>query len=227
MRILVIEDDKKIANSLKKGLEQEAYSVDVSYDGISGFDLAMVEPYDLLLLDLMLPGMDGLDICKKLREENVQTPIIMLTAKDATLNKIKGLNIGADDYVTKPFSFEELLARIRALLRRPKTVLKTELKCGDLTVNTIDLTVKRAERNIKVSKKEFALLVYLLRNKGKILSKEQIIEHVWDYNADVLPNSVEVYIRYLRNKIDKPFKKSTKLIKTVRGFGYKISEENV
>ncbi len=227
MRILVIEDDKKIANSLKKGLEQETFSVDVAYNGISGYDYAIAETYDLILLDLMLPGMSGLDICYGLRKKENNTPILMLTAKDDIPDKVTGLNIGADDYLTKPFSFEELLARIKALLRRPQINVNTQLKCGDLVLNTINYKVHRENIEISLSKKEYALLEYLLLNKGKILTKEQIMEHVWDFDSNILPNTVEVYIRYLRNKIDKPFKKSENLIKTVRGFGYQLLEKNV
>lgn len=227
MRILVIEDDKKIANSLKKGLEQETFSVDVAYDGISGYDYAAAETYDLILLDLMLPGMNGLEICERLRKKENNTPILMLTAKDDIPDKVTGLNMGADDYLTKPFSFEELLARIKALLRRPHNSVNTKLKCNDLVLDTISYKVQRNNTEIKLSKKEYALLEYLMRNKGKILTKEQIMEHVWDFDSNILPNTVEVYIRYLRNKIDKPFKKNENLIKTVRGFGYQLLEKNV
>jgi len=223
MRILVIEDEHKIANSIKKGLEQESYAVDVAYDGKQGFDLAATEDYDVIILDLMLPKMDGMDICKKLREEeNIHTPILMLTARGQLDDKVNGLNAGADDYLVKPFAFTELLARIRALTRRPKNSLGSVLKVKDLRLNTLTFEVTRAGKRIKLSRKEYALLEYLLRHKGKILTKEQIINHVWDYDADVLPNTVEVYIGYLRNKIDKPFKNKKSLIQTVRGFGYKI-----
>lgn len=221
MRILVIEDNHKIANSIKKGLEQESFAVDVAFEGIKGFDLAATEDYDVIILDLMLPQMDGITICKKLREEeNIHTPILILTAKGQIEDRVEGLNCGADDYLTKPFSFAELLARIRALSRRPKQVKNNILKCQDLTLNTLNYTVKRKNKKIDLTKKEFSLLQYLIRNKGRTLTKEQIINHVWDYDADILPNTVEVYIGYLRKKIDKPFK--TKLIHTVRGFGYKL-----
>jgi len=223
MRILVVEDEHKIANAIKKGLEQESYAVDVAYDGERGFNLAVTEDYDVIVLDLMLPKMDGMDVCKKLRKkENIHTPILVLTAKGQLDDKVKGLNAGADDYLIKPFAFAELLARIRALARRPKTSLSPVLTVEDLSLNPLTFEVKRAGKQIKLSKKEHALLEYLLRHKDKILTKEQIINHVWDYDADVLPNTVEVYIGYLRNKIDKPFKNKKSLIQTVRGFGYKI-----
>jgi DNA-binding response OmpR family regulator len=223
MRTLVIEDEHKIANSIKKGLEQESYAVDVAYDGEHGFDLAATEDYDVIILDLMLPKMDGVELCRKLRgEENIHTPILMLTARGELDDKVEGLNAGGDDYLIKPFAFAELLARIRALSRRPKQTLDNVLSYEDLTLNTLTFGVKRAGRQIRLTRKEFALLEYLLRYKGKILSKNQIINHVWDYDADVLPNTVEVYIGYLRNKIDRSFRNKPPLIQTVRGFGYQI-----
>lgn len=225
MRILVVEDEHKIANSIKKGLEQEFYAVDLAFDGEYGFDLAATEEYDVIILDLMLPKIDGIKICKKLRkEENNHTPILMLTAKGQLDDRVKGLNSGADDYLVKPFAFSELLARLRALTRRPKQTLDNVLAYKDLTLNTLTFEVTRAGKQIRLSKKEFALLEYLLRHKGQVLAKDRIINHVWDYDADILPNTVEVYIGYLRKKIDRPFKKKKPLIQTVRGFGYKISE---
>jgi len=171
--------------------------------------------------------MDGVEVCRKLRkEENIHTPILILTAKGQLDDKVEGLDAGGDDYLVKPFAFAELLARIRALTRRPKQVLDTKLGVGDLELDTLTYQVTRAGKKIELSKKEFALLEYLLRHKGKILTKNQIINHVWDYDANVLPNTIEVYIGYLRNKIDKPFKNKLKLIKTVRGFGYKIGEKS-
>lgn len=223
MRILIIEDEHKIANSLKKGLEQESYAVDVAYDGEQGFDMSATEDYDAIILDLLLPKMDGMELCRKLRkEENIHTPILMLTAKGQIDDKVNGLNAGADDYLAKPFAFAELLARIKALTRRSKQTLNLQLIAGDLSLDTLNFEVQRAGKDIKLSKKEFALLEYLLRHKGKILTKEQIINHVWNYDADVLPNTVEVYVGYLRNKIDIPFKNKPSLIQTIRGFGYKI-----
>lgn len=226
MRILIIEDEKRLADSIKKGLKQESYAADVSYDGNDGFGMAIIQDYDLIILDLMLPGMDGMEICRKLRnEEKTKSAILMLTARGQIKDRVEGLNCGADDYLTKPFAFEELLARIKALSRRPKDSLGMVLSIDDLTLDTISYKVRRAGRPVILSKTEYSLLEFLLKNKGKVLSKNQIIENVWDYDADVLPNTVEVYIRYLRNKIEKPFKGKRPLIGTIRGFGYRIGEE--
>jgi len=224
MRILIVEDEHLIANSIKKGLEQERYAVDVSYSGTDGFDMASTEDYDLIILDLMLPEMDGLTICRELRKDKINTPILMLTAKGQIKDKVEGLDVGADDYLTKPFAFEELLARIRALIRRPKNVANPILKIKDLVLNTTSFEVKRNNKVIILSGKEFALLEYLMRNPNKILTKDQIIGHVWDYDADILPNTVEVFIGYLRKKIDRPFNNKSPLIHTIRGFGYKIGD---
>lgn len=223
MRILVVEDEHRIANTIKEGLEQERYAVDVAYDGDDGYGLASTEEYDIILLDLLLPKMDGLEVCKKLRQEGVHTPILMLTAKGQTKDKIEGLDAGADDYLTKPFSFSELLARLRALSRRPKKALDEILKVKDLKLDPRTCEVKRGNENIQLTSKEYSLLEYLMRNSGRVLNKDQIINHIWNYEADVLPNTVEVYIKILRNKIDKPFPKNEPLIQTVRGFGYKLS----
>ena len=221
MRILVVEDEHKIAQSIKQGLEQEKYAVGLAYTGNDGYDLASSEEFDLIILDRLLPEMDGVTICKKLREVKIHTPILMLTAKGQLEDKVAGLDAGADDYLVKPFAFEELLARIRALTRRPKTSIGSMLTVAGLTLDTKTYSVQRDGREITVSNKEFSLLEYLMRHPGQILTKDQIIAHVWNYEANVLPNTVEVYIGYLRNKIDKPF--STKpLIHTIRGFGYKI-----
>ena len=222
MRVLVVEDEYKIANSIKKGLQLEGFATDVSYDGSDGFDMASGETYDVIILDIMLPGMDGMTLCKKLREEKNHTPILMLTAKGELEDKVKGLNSGADDYLVKPFAFEELLARVRALTRRPQNGWEARLKVGDLELDSVLYEVKREGKTITLSRKEFALLEYLMRNPNKILNKDQIIAHVWDYDADILPNTVEVYIGYLRKKIDIAFPNSKNLIQTVRGFGYKI-----
>ncbi len=222
MRILIVEDEHRIANAIKKGLEQENYATDVAYAGPDGFDLASTEDYDLIILDLLLPEMDGITICKELRKNKIHTPILMLTAKGQIQDKVAGLDAGADDYLTKPFSFEELLARVRALNRRPKIVLDDTLVVNDLQLNTKTYQIERAKKAIQLSSKEFSLLEYLMRNANKILTKDQIIAHVWNYDADILPNTVEVYIRNLRNKVDVPFKNKKPLIHTVRGFGYKI-----
>lgn len=216
MRILVVEDEHKIANSIKKGLEQEAYAVDVAYDGETGFDLASSEDYDLIILDLLLPKLPGIEVCKKLRQENIHTPILMLTALGEIGDKVGGLNSGADDYMVKPFAFEELLARIKALARRPRESKDSILKIKNLELNTNTFEVKKSGDLVELSRKEFALLEYLMRNAPKVVSKENIISHVWNYDADILPNTVEVFIGYLRNKI------GAETIKTVRGFGYKI-----
>ena len=222
MKVLIIEDEHKIANLLKQGLEQERFVADVAYDGTSGFDLASSEPFDVIILDRLLPGMDGLEICKKLRVQENHTPILMLTAKGQIMDKVEGLNSGADDYLTKPFAFEELLARIKALVRRPKNTLNNILQIEDLSLNTDTYEVKRGNAQIVLSSKEFSLLEYLMRHQNRTLTKGLIINHVWSYEANILPNTVEVFIGYLRNKIDRPFKDKKQLIKTIRGFGYKI-----
>ncbi len=225
MRILIIEDDHKIAGAVKKGLEQEHYAVDVSYDGKDGLATALTTKYDLIILDRMLPGVDGVQISKALRNDKNNTPIIFLTAKDKVCDRVEGLNSGGDDYLVKPFAFEELLARVRALLRRPSDANHTILKIDDLSLNTVTYEVKRGAKTINLSSKEYALLEYLMRNPNRILTKDNIISHVWDYDADILPNTVEVFIGYLRNKIDRKFSNKQPLIHTVRGFGYKISPE--
>ena len=217
-----MEDEHKIANSIKKGLEQESFAVDVAFEGNIGFDMASGEDYDLIILDILLPGMNGLEICKRLRAENIHTPVLMLTAKGQISDKVEGLNSGADDYLVKPFAFEELLARIRALTRRPKSSIGSLLFFEDLSLDTLSYEVKRGGQVINLSSKEFALLEFLLSHKNRILTKDQIINHVWNYDADVLPNTVEVYVGYLRGKIDKPFPGKPSLIKTVRGFGYRL-----
>ena len=225
MRILIIEDEHKIATALKRGLEQENYAVDLAFDGKEGFAFAITEPYDLIILDRMLPGVeDGIEICTAIRNKGLHTPILMLTAKDQIKDRVIGLNSGADDYLVKPFAFEEFLARVRALLRRPKNKLDPILSVEDLSLNTVTFEVSRGEENISLTTKEYALLEYLMRNPSRTLTKDAIISHVWDYDADILPNTVEVYIGYLRNKIDKPFKSKPQLIHTIRGFGYKLGK---
>ncbi len=220
MRILVVEDDHKIARALQRGLSQESFAVDIEHDGEAGLGAAASLPYDLIILDRMLPQMDGIDIATSLRQQNIHTPILMLTAKGQVADRVSGLNAGVDDYLPKPFSFEELLARVRALLRRPAHTEDVILRVGDLTLNTLSFDVERAGDHIQLSSKEYALLEYLMRNAGRVLSKETIIEHVWDFDADILPNNVEVYMGYLRTKVDKPYDRP--ILHTVRGFGYKI-----
>lgn len=224
MRILVVEDEHKIANAIKQGLERQSYAVDVAYDGDDGLTMATTEPYDLIILDRMLPGaVDGTGILKQLRKEGNHTPILLLTAKDKVLDRAEGLNLGADDYLVKPFAFVELIARVRALLRRPPEGLGSKLAYQDLELDPEALIVKRGNQMIDLTAKEFALLEYLMRNPERILTKENLIGQVWDYDANVLPNTVEVYIGYLRNKIDRPFKNSS-LVNTKRGFGYYFGE---
>lgn len=221
MRILIVEDEHKIARALAKALEQENHAVDVAYDGDEGYAMATTEPYDVAIIDRMVPGAyDGIGIVKAMRSTKVHTPVLFLSALDSVKDRTTGLDAGADDYLVKPFALEELLARVRALLRRPTEQQSDILAAGDLTMDTITYTVQRAGKTIQLTSKEYALLEYLLRNQNRPISKDVIISHVWDYDADVLPNTVEVYVKYLRSKIDVPFKKP--LIHTVRGFGYKL-----
>jgi len=222
MKILVIEDEKRIADNIKKGLELKSMTVDVTYDGLDGFDLAVSEEYDVIILDLMLPGMDGLEICRNLRSKGKNTPILMLTARNEVESRVKGLESGADDYLGKPFNFEELLARIKALARRKENKIKMKYKVDNLVLDTSTFEVKRGEKVIKLSKKEYALLEFLMKNKGLIFSKEELADKVWSFESNILTNTAQVYIGYLRNKIDSAFPKERNLIKTVRGFGYKI-----
>lgn len=221
MRVLLVEDEHKIAQALKKALEHETYAVDIAYDGDDGHAMATTEPYDIMIIDRMIPGKyDGVSIVKALRAAKIHTPVIFLSALGSVTDRTTGLDAGADDYLVKPFALEELLARIRALLRRPSEQHSDTLKVGDLTLDTVTYSVERAGKPIQLTSKEFALLEFLMRNAGRPLNKDVIISHVWDYDADVLPNTVEVYVKYLRNKVDTPFNKP--LIHTVRGFGYKI-----
>ena len=223
MRILIVEDERKIARALGRALKNEKYAVDISHDGTDAYAMAGMIDYDLLILDRMIPGdYDGLGLTKKLRKEGKRVPILLLTALGEIQDKTEGLDSGADDYLTKPFALDELLARVRALLRRPQTQAETILKIADLSLDLNAHEVFRNNQKIELTNKEFSLLEYLVRNAGRPVSKEQIIDHVWDYDADILPNNIEVYISYLREKVDKPFEK--KLIKTVRGIGYKIDE---
>jgi DNA-binding response OmpR family regulator len=223
MRLLVVEDDLKIAGAIKKGLELKGYAVDMTHDADSGLAAAGGEEYDAIILDRMLPGStDGVGIAAKLRADGISKPILMLTARGTIGDKVQGLNSGADDYLVKPFSFDELTARVAALLRRPAVHTGTVLKVGDLKLDTVSYEVTRGGEQISLSHKEYSLLEYLMRHANQVVTKDMIINHVWDGNADILQNTVEVYIGYLRNKIDRPFKKKPAMIATMRGFGYKL-----
>jgi heavy metal response regulator len=218
MRILIIEDEVKVAGFIKRGLKEEGYAVDVAYDGEEGHYNALTNEYDLIILDLMLPKMDGITLCQKLRQDHISIPILILTAKDSIRDKVTGLDSGADDYLTKPFAFEELLARVRALLRKNIPQHSTLLQVDDLVLDTVTHKAKRAGEEIPLTTKEYTLLEYLMRNAGSVITRTMISEHVWDINFDTFTNVIDVYINYLRNKIDKGRKK--KLIQTLRGRGY-------
>lgn len=218
MRILIVEDEKKIAAFIKRGLKEAGYSIDVANDGEQGYYLASTEEYDLIILDVMLPKMDGVTLCKKLREEKVTIPVLMLTAKDSIKDKVTGLDAGANDYLTKPFAFEEFLARVRALLRTTGTAQSTKLETGDLILDLLSHKVTRSGKEIELTSKEFSMLEYFMRHEGAVVTRTMLSEHVWDVNFDTYTNVIDVYINYLRNKIDKDFEK--KLIHTVRGRGY-------
>lgn len=222
MRILIIEDEHRIASALKSGLQNESYAVDVEYDGSDGLGALRAHDYDLAIIDVMLPGINGYEIVGAMRAEKNHTPVLLLTAKSQNKDIIKGLDSGADDYLTKPFSFDVLLARVRALLRRPQDSIENTLQVADLRLDIVSKRVWRAKTELSLSSKEFAILEYMMRNPDKVLSKQNIISHVWDFDADVLPNTVEVFIAYLRAKVDKPFNEPN-LIETVRGFGYRIN----
>jgi DNA-binding response OmpR family regulator len=224
MKILLVEDEPKTLNALRRGLEQERYVVEAYDNGGDGLGAALGGEYDVMILDRMLPEVEGMEICRRVRAEKIRTPVIMLTAKGQIMDRVEGLDAGADDYLVKPFSFEELLARVRTVLRRPQDVVDNVLMVGDLMLDTASCEVRRAGKKIELTSTEFRLLKYMMRNAGVMLSKDRLIEHVWDFDADILHNTVEAYIGYLRNKIDKPFRKSPQLIKTLRGFGYKLSE---
>ena len=218
MRILIVEDEKKVAAFIKKGLEEETYAVDIASDGEDGLHLGEQNPYDLIILDLMLPKINGLDILSRLRAKKIETPILLLTAKDSVEDKVEGLNHGADDYLTKPFAFSELLARIRVLLRRGKNETKTTLEIADLTLDLVSHKVNRGNEEIELTGKEYSLLEYFMRNQEKVLTRTMIAEHVWDYNFDTFTNVIDVYVNHLRKKIDKNF--PAKLLHTLRGVGY-------
>ncbi|AIS52874.1 transcriptional regulatory protein TcrA [Thermoanaerobacter kivui] len=200
MRILIVDDEENLVNALYKALKEEGYSVDIAQDGLEGLEYAKMNVYDVIILDIMLPGMDGIKILENLRNESINTPVLMLTAKDATEDKVKGLDTGADDYMTKPFELCELMARIRALLRREAPTKSPILKVADLELNTLTHQVKRGDKEITLTSKEFALLEYMMRNAGRVLTRTQIADHVWDYEFDGFSNIIDVYIRYLRKK---------------------------
>jgi DNA-binding response OmpR family regulator len=219
VRILIIEDEKKIADFIKRGLKEEGYAADVAYDGEQGYFLATANEYDLIILDLMLPKIEGTILCRTLRAQKIITPIIMLTAKDKMEDKIKGLDAGATDYVTKPFAFEELLARIRAQSRR-STPVTTKLQAGDLTLDLLTHQVKRGDQEILLTAKEFSLLEYMMRNAGRVVTRPMISGHVWDIHFDTATNLIDVHISYLRQKVE--LKGLPKIIHTVRGRGYRL-----
>ncbi len=223
MRILVIEDDKKIASFIANGLKQAGFAVDVAYDGEEGLNLALAEPYDAAVVDIMLPILDGLSVIEELRSNNINTPVIILSAKRSVDDRVKGLEIGGDDYLTKPFSFSELLARIYALMRRSTGAAEsTKLKAGSLSMDLLNREVIRDGKKINLQPREFALLEYLMRSADRVLSKTLILEHVYDYNFDPQTNVVDVLVCRLRNKVDKDFEK--KMIHTIRGVGYVLKE---
>jgi two-component system copper resistance phosphate regulon response regulator CusR len=223
MRVLIVEDEKKLADSVALGLRSERYAVDVAYDGVAGHNLAFAHPYDLMILDLMLPGLSGEEIVHSVRQSKPNVPILILTARDRTEDKVKQFEAGADDYLTKPFAFAELLVRVKSLLRRGSVPRANVLRVADLELDRLSLKVRRAGKRIELTPKEYALLEYLMANSGRVLSRTMIIEHVWDESFEGLTNIVDVFIRHLRAKIDGPFEQ--KLLETIRGAGYSISDE--
>jgi two-component system OmpR family response regulator len=222
MRVLVVEDEVKMAGLLKRALEEEGYAVDVAGRGEDALWFARENPYDAILLDVMLPDLDGFEVSRRLREAGRWSPVLMLTARDAVADRVAGLDAGADDYLTKPFSFAELLARLRALVRRGAAERPPVLRVGDLSLDPARRTVTRDGASIDLTAREFALLEYLMRHAGEVLSRSQLIEHVWDFAYDGDSNVVDVYIRYLRNKVDRPFGRDS--IRTVRGAGYRLED---
>jgi two-component system, OmpR family, response regulator len=223
MHILVVEDERRLANLLRRVLVEERHIVDLAHDGATGLDLALSDTYDLVVLDLMLPELDGLEVCRRVREVGVGSPVLMLTARSAVEDRVAGLDAGADDYLVKPFAVEELLARVHALGRRRGRGLDTTtltLQVGDLTLDLVRHEARRDGRTIDLTAKEFALLEYLMRHPGQALTRTQITDHVWRYDLEALSNVVDIYIHYLREKVDRDFARP--LIKTIRGIGYKI-----
>ena len=223
MRILVIEDERKVAEFVARGLRAERFAVDVANDGQAGWDMARVCQYDLVVLDLMLPGLNGLEVLKRIRRQGSQVPVLILTARAGTAEKVEKFEAGADDYLTKPFAFDELLVRVKALLRRGYPDRSSLLRVGDLEIDRQKQQARRAGKRIELTSKEYGLLEYLASNAGRIMSRTMIIEHVWDESFQGLTNIVDVYVRHLRSKVDDPSPK--KLIRTVRGVGYSISDE--
>jgi DNA-binding response OmpR family regulator len=224
MRILVIEDDANIANAIKRGLIDQHYSVDTAGDGEEGLYLAQISDYDTIILDIMLPKLNGWEVCSELRRQGIGAPILMLTALDSIEDKIRGLDEGADDYLTKPFHFGELLARVRSLVRRQSDQRTSEIHVADLVIDTASRMVRRNNVQINLTAKEFALLEYFVMNRNKVLTRQMISEHVWDMNFDPQSNVIDSFVRFLRQKIDKDF--STPLVHTVRGVGYRFSEHS-
>ncbi len=220
MRILVVEDEKKVASFLKKGLEEEYYAVDCAYDGEEAFYMLEVNDYDLVVLDIMLPKMDGLEVLKRVRDNGLSLPVLMLTARDSVEDIVRGLDAGCDDYLTKPFAFAELLARVRTLLRRKEREPLGELRVVDLTLDPLTRRVSRGGEEIELTAKEYALLEYLMRHANRVVTRTMISEHVWDYNFDPMTNVIDVYVNHLRKKIDSGF--PHKLIRTIRGVGYML-----
>jgi len=220
VRLLVVEDEKKVASFLKKGLEEECYAVDVAYDGEEALYMVEVNEYDLVLLDIMLPKLDGMSVLRRIRKNNNSVPVLMLTAKDSVENIVEGLDTGCDDYLTKPFAFGELLARVRALLRRERETKSPLLEVADLRLSPLTREVTRAGNKIDLTAKEYALLEYFMRNPNRVLTRTMMSEHVWDYHFDTDTNVVDVYVNFLRKKIDRDF--AIKLIHTIRGVGYML-----